>query len=51
MFSEWNQGELQSLLIEITADISRIKDEKGDGYLVDKVLDKTGMKETGKWTV
>ncbi|MBA0872536.1 hypothetical protein Goshw_015772 [Gossypium schwendimanii] len=38
-------------LIEITADIFGIKDDKGEGYLVDKVLDKTGMKSTGKWTV
>ncbi|CAA3011726.1 6-phosphogluconate dehydrogenase, decarboxylating 3 [Olea europaea subsp. europaea] len=51
VFSEWNQGELLSFLIEITADIFRIKDDKGNGYLVDKVLDKTGMKGTGKWTV
>ncbi|PKA58845.1 6-phosphogluconate dehydrogenase, decarboxylating 3 [Apostasia shenzhenica] len=47
VFSEWNKGELLSFLIEITADIFGIK----DGYLVDKVLDKTGMKGTGKWTV
>ncbi|EPS70190.1 hypothetical protein M569_04567, partial [Genlisea aurea] len=51
VFSEWNKGELLSFLIEITADIFGIKDDKGDGYLVDKVLDKTGMKGTGKWTV
>ncbi|KAF9623561.1 hypothetical protein IFM89_003351 [Coptis chinensis] len=51
VFSEWNKGELLSFLIEITADIYGIKDDKGDGYLVDKVLDKTGMKGTGKWTV
>ncbi|GER45267.1 6-phosphogluconate dehydrogenase [Striga asiatica] len=51
VFSEWNKGELQSFLIEITADIFGIKDDKGDGFLVDKVLDKTGMKGTGKWTV
>ncbi|KAI6700406.1 hypothetical protein NL676_014730 [Syzygium grande] len=51
VFSEWNDGELQSFLIEITADIFGIKDDKGEGYLVDKVLDKTGMKGTGKWTV
>ncbi|KAF3795543.1 6-phosphogluconate dehydrogenase decarboxylating 1 [Nymphaea thermarum] len=51
VFAEWNQGELLSFLIEITADIFSIKDDKGDGYLVDKVLDKTGMKGTGKWTV
>ncbi|XP_042019554.1 6-phosphogluconate dehydrogenase, decarboxylating 2 [Salvia splendens] len=51
VFSEWNKGELLSFLIEITADIFGIKDDKGNGYLVDKVLDKTGMKGTGKWTV
>ncbi|KAG2706839.1 hypothetical protein I3843_05G109300 [Carya illinoinensis] len=51
VFSEWNKGELLSFLIEITADIFKIKDDKGEGYLVDKVLDKTGMKGTGKWTV
>ncbi|CAH9114970.1 unnamed protein product [Cuscuta europaea] len=51
VFSEWNKGELLSFLIEITADIFGIKDDKADGYLVDKVLDKTGMKGTGKWTV
>lgn len=50
VFSEWNKGELLSFLIEITADIFGVKD-KGEGYLVDKVLDKTGMKGTGKWTV
>ena len=38
-------------MVEITADISGIKDEQGEGYLVDKVLDKTAMKETGTWTV
>lgn len=51
VFSEWNKGELQSFLIEITADIFGIEDDKGEGHLVDKVLDKTGMKGTGKWTV
>ncbi|CAM6052063.1 unnamed protein product [Sphagnum compactum] len=50
-FAEWNKGELESFLIEITADIFLVKDDKGDGELVDKVLDKTGMKGTGKWTV
>ncbi|RYR78985.1 hypothetical protein Ahy_A01g003842 isoform D [Arachis hypogaea] len=50
-FAEWNKGELRSFLIEITADIFGIKDGKGDGYLVHKVLDKTGMKGTCKWTV
>ncbi|XP_068650081.1 6-phosphogluconate dehydrogenase, decarboxylating 3, chloroplastic [Aristolochia californica] len=52
IFSEWNRGELESFLIEITADIFKVKDDlTGDGELVDKILDKTGMKGTGKWTV
>lgn len=51
VFAEWNRGELLSFLIEITADIFGVKDDKGEGHLVDKVLDKTGMKGTGKWTV
>lgn len=51
IFAEWNRGELESFLIEITADIFRVKDDYGDGELVDKILDKTGMKGTGKWTV
>ncbi|KAL2634351.1 hypothetical protein R1flu_005830 [Riccia fluitans] len=50
-FTEWNRGELESFLIEITADIFGVKDQEGEGELVDKVLDKTGMKGTGKWTV
>ncbi|KAI4370292.1 hypothetical protein MLD38_018659 [Melastoma candidum] len=53
IFDEWNRGELESFLIEITGDIFKVGDElKNDGsYLVDKILDKTGMKGTGKWTV
>ncbi|XP_051144530.1 6-phosphogluconate dehydrogenase, decarboxylating 1-like [Andrographis paniculata] len=51
VFLEWNKGELLSFLIEITGEIFGIKDDKGNGFLVDKVLDKTGMKGTGKWTV
>ncbi|EPS67575.1 hypothetical protein M569_07199, partial [Genlisea aurea] len=52
IFAEWNRGELESFLIEITSDIFRVLDEEtGNGHLVDKVLDKTGMKGTGKWTV
>ncbi|KAJ7530154.1 hypothetical protein O6H91_15G082100 [Diphasiastrum complanatum] len=50
-FSEWNKSELESFLIEITSDIFNVKDDKGPGELVDKILDKTGMKGTGKWTV
>ncbi|KAJ8764899.1 hypothetical protein K2173_010364 [Erythroxylum novogranatense] len=51
IFAEWNKGELESFLIEITSDIFRVKDDFGEGDLVDNILDKTGMKGTGKWTV
>jgi 6-phosphogluconate dehydrogenase len=50
-FTEWNKGELDSYLIEITSNIFKFKDELGDGYLVDKILDAAGQKGTGKWTV
>jgi 6-phosphogluconate dehydrogenase len=50
-FSEWNAGELESFLIEITATIVNHKDDQGQGYLLDKILDKTGMKGTGRWTI
>ncbi|KAA0546289.1 decarboxylating NADP(+)-dependent phosphogluconate dehydrogenase [Bacillus sp. BGMRC 2118] len=50
IFEAWNQGELQSYLIEITADILRKKDELTGKPLVDVILDKTGQKGTGKWT-
>jgi 6-phosphogluconate dehydrogenase len=50
VFKEWNQGELESYLIEITRDILAYKD--GDGQpLVEKILDTAGQKGTGKWTV
>ena len=49
VFAEWNQGELDSYLIEITRDILAYKDETG-GYVVDKILDTAGQKGTGKWT-
>lgn len=51
LFEEWNKGELESYLIEITAKCLGKKDDLGDGYIVDKILDKTGMKGTGRWTV
>ncbi len=50
-FSKWNRGDLASYLVEITADVFRMKDEKGGGLLVDAILDKAGQKGTGKWTV
>jgi 6-phosphogluconate dehydrogenase len=49
VLTEWNKGELDSYLIEITRDILGYKDEKGD-YVVDKILDTAGQKGTGKWT-
>ncbi|MGF7305810.1 NADP-dependent phosphogluconate dehydrogenase [Enterococcus faecium] len=51
IFKEWNQGELDSYLIEITADILTRKDDEGTGKpLVDVILDAAGNKGTGKWT-
>jgi 6-phosphogluconate dehydrogenase len=49
-FEIWNNGELNSFLIEITAQIFRTKDPETGGHLVDFVLDKAGNKGTGKWT-
>lgn len=52
LFEEWNNGELESFLIEITYKILAKKDDvTGEGEVVDYVLDKTGMKGTGRWTV
>jgi len=52
LFEEWNKGELASYLIEITAKILKKKDDQGqEGHVVDYILDKTGMKGTGRWTV
>ncbi|QDU80220.1 6-phosphogluconate dehydrogenase, NADP(+)-dependent, decarboxylating [Polystyrenella longa] len=49
VFSEWNEGVLDSYLIEITRDIFSVKDAGSDEYLVDKILDTAGQKGTGKW--
>jgi 6-phosphogluconate dehydrogenase len=49
VFAEWNKGELDSYLVEITRDILGFKDEDGQP-LVDKILDTAGQKGTGKWT-
>jgi 6-phosphogluconate dehydrogenase len=50
VFDDWNRGELQSYLIEISRDIFSVKDDQGgDGFLVDKILDVAGAKGTGKW--
>jgi 6-phosphogluconate dehydrogenase len=50
VFAEWNQGDLDSFLIEITRDILAFKDTDGQP-LVEKILDTAGQKGTGKWTV
>jgi 6-phosphogluconate dehydrogenase len=50
VFAEWNKGELDSYLIEISRDIFGKKDDDGSP-LVDKILDTAGQKGTGKWTV
>ncbi|MEZ0256518.1 MAG: decarboxylating NADP(+)-dependent phosphogluconate dehydrogenase [Chthoniobacter sp.] len=50
VFAEWNKGDLDSYLIEITRDILAKKDEDGSP-LVEKILDTAGQKGTGKWTV
>jgi 6-phosphogluconate dehydrogenase len=49
-FKQWNEGELQSFLIEITRDIFLQKDAETGSDLVDMILDKAGSKGTGKWT-
>ncbi len=50
-FAEWNAGELQSFLIEITANIFRKKDPETGNDLVDMIVDAAAAKGTGKWTV
>ncbi len=49
VFAEWNKGELDSYLIEITRDILGYKDEQGNA-VIDLILDTAGQKGTGKWT-
>ncbi|MDB6172840.1 MAG: gndA [Chthoniobacteraceae bacterium] len=51
IFSDWNKGELNSFLIEITANIFTRKDPETGKPMVDLILDKAGQKGTGKWTV
>jgi 6-phosphogluconate dehydrogenase len=50
VFADWNKGELDSFLIEITAEILSKKDEEDGQPMVDKILDTAGQKGTGKWT-
>ncbi|HEY4291897.1 NADP-dependent phosphogluconate dehydrogenase [Luteibacter sp.] len=50
VYREWNEGELDSFLIEITSKIFRRKDDKSGKMLVDMILDRAAQKGTGKWT-
>ena len=50
VFARWNEGDLESFLIEITARIFRVKDPETGGFLVDSVLDRAAQKGTGRWT-
>lgn len=50
VFQDWNKGQLQSFLINITADVFKTKDEETNHFLIDVILDKAGSKGTGKWT-
>ena len=50
VFAEWNQGPLESFLIEITAKILSVRDDESDGFLIDSVLDRAGQKGTGRWS-
>ncbi|HEY9793459.1 MAG TPA: NADP-dependent phosphogluconate dehydrogenase [Candidatus Obscuribacterales bacterium] len=50
VFSDWNKGQLDSFLIEITSQILRVQDPETKKPLVDVILDKAGQKGTGKWT-
>ncbi|MCE9630928.1 MAG: decarboxylating NADP(+)-dependent phosphogluconate dehydrogenase [Planctomycetia bacterium] len=49
VFNDWNKGELDSYLIDITRDIFTVKDPESGAFMVDLILDKAGAKGTGKW--
>ncbi len=49
-YKSWNEAELDSFLVEITADIFAKKDDRGEGSLIDKIKDSAKQKGTGKWT-
>ena len=51
VFTEWNEGDLESYLIQITAKIFEQNDAETGGALVDQILDTAGQKGTGKWTL
>ncbi|HMO25472.1 MAG TPA: NADP-dependent phosphogluconate dehydrogenase [Tepidisphaeraceae bacterium] len=51
VFTDWNAGELQSFLIDITRKVINFPDPQGQGPLVEQILDIVGMKGTGTWTI
>ena len=50
VFGRWNSGEMESFLLEITAEIFKKKDPQTGGFLIDYISDRAGAKGTGKWT-
>ncbi len=50
VFGQWNEGELESYLVEITAEILRTEDPVGGGPIIDVIVDSAGQKGTGRWT-
>ncbi len=50
IFAEWNRGDLESFLTEITSKVLRVKDDETGKPLVDVIMDEAGQKGTGKWT-
>lgn len=50
VFAGWNSGPMRSFLLEITAQVFLVNNDKGEGRLLDSILDKAGAKGTGKWT-
>ena len=50
IFAQWNQGDLESYLIQITSEVLAKKDRRSGGHLVDSIVDQAEQKGTGKWT-
>lgn len=51
VFEKWNEGPLESFLVELTVKVLRKKDAQTGGFLVDRILDSAGQKGTGRWSV
>lgn len=51
LFDQWNQGPMESFLVELTAQVMKVKDSETNSPLVSLVMDKAGQKGTGRWTV